>query len=212
MVFVELAIVAAIFVADWNGFVPVSKTPFLLVLGWISLRFRALRWKSVGLHLNRSWTWTLLLGLAFGIVIETFQLLVTEPVVAKLTGAKPDLSDFQALVGNIPLALVALALAWTLAAIGEELVYRGYLMNRMADLGRHSRAACIVSTIVVSLVFGFGHMDQGIGGQVVESFSGLWLALLYLGTGRNLAVPIVAHGVVDTIDIVLIYFDCFPGM
>jgi membrane protease YdiL (CAAX protease family) len=35
---------------------------------------------------------------------------------------------------------------------------------------------------------------------------------MYLRTGRNLSVPIIAHGVCDTIDMVLIFFGKFPGM
>ncbi len=45
-----------------------------------------------------------------------------------------------------------------------------------------------------------------------EGIAGVLLGLIYLGTGRNLAVPIVAHGVQDTIDMVLIFFGKFPGM
>jgi membrane protease YdiL (CAAX protease family) len=41
---------------------------------------------------------------------------------------------------------------------------------------------------------------------------GLLLGLIYLRTGRNLAVPIIAHGVSDTIDFVLIFFGKYPGL
>jgi membrane protease YdiL (CAAX protease family) len=55
-------------------------------------------------------------------------------------------------------------------------------------------------------------MDQGPSGQVVESIAGALLALLYLATGRNLAVAIVAHGAIDTIDVGMIYLGVYPGM
>jgi len=35
---------------------------------------------------------------------------------------------------------------------------------------------------------------------------------MYLRTGNNLAVPIVAHGVCDTMDMVLIFSRKFPGI
>jgi uncharacterized protein len=41
---------------------------------------------------------------------------------------------------------------------------------------------------------------------------GLLLGVIYLGTKSNLAVPIVAHGVCDSIDFVLIFFGKYPGM
>jgi membrane protease YdiL (CAAX protease family) len=36
--------------------------------------------------------------------------------------------------------------------------------------------------------------------------------VIYLRTGRNLAVPIVAHGVQDSIDLILIFTGRYPGM
>jgi hypothetical protein len=39
----ELLVVALIFIADHRYLIPVSKTPFLLLLGWISLWVRKTR-------------------------------------------------------------------------------------------------------------------------------------------------------------------------
>jgi membrane protease YdiL (CAAX protease family) len=61
-------------------------------------------------------------------------------------------------------------------------------------------------------VFGLAHSSQGVTGIIDEGFMGLLLDLMYLGTDRNLAVLIVAHGVQDTIDAVLIYLGMYPGM
>lgn len=107
--------------------------------------------------------------------------------------------------GNVELLFIYGALAWILAAFGEEMVYRGYLMNQVADLIKNKRMAWAVSAIVISALFGFAHMDQGVTGMIDEGLMGMCLALLYLAFGRSLAVPIIAHGVADTIDIFLIF-------
>jgi membrane protease YdiL (CAAX protease family) len=39
---------------------------------------------------------------------------------------QPDLELFRAPSGNLKWTLLAIAGAWTLAAFGEEMVYRGY--------------------------------------------------------------------------------------
>jgi membrane protease YdiL (CAAX protease family) len=209
----ELTLVVLIHVAHCLNFVPFSKIPFLLVVGWISVRLRGRRWRDVGLQWDRRrWATTLLLGIVAGACLEAFQLFVSTPALAGLTGKQPDLAQYQILVGNAKLALVGIALAWVLAAFGEELVYRGYLMNRVAELGRNTRGAWLVSLLLISALFGFGHCHQGLTGVLEEGFAGLLLGLLYFATGRNLSVPIVAHGVEDTIDVVLLYFGCFPGM
>jgi uncharacterized protein len=90
-------------------------------------------------------------------------------------------------------------------------VYRGYMMNRVADLGGGTRIAWIVSLVLISALFGFSPYQQGLTGVVEEGSDGLILGLLYLGCRKNLAVPIVAHGVCDTIDIVLLFFGKYPG-
>jgi len=209
---VEFAIVGLIFFADHKHLIPLSKTPFLLLLGWISLRLRKVTWRSIGFTRNQSWARTLARGVAAGIFMEAFELLVSQPFLVRLTGKQPDLSDFRHLPGNVPLALIGFALVWTLAAFGEELVWRGYLMNRVADLGRHTKRAWACSLILVNTVFGFAHGYQGVTGVLDEGLMGVLLGALYLLTGCNLAVPVVAHGVQDTIDLLLIFFGKYPGM
>ena len=121
-------------------------------------------------------------------------------------------ADFADLVGNVKLLLIYLALVWVLGALGEELVYRGYLMNRIAGLFRNTRAAWTVSLVAVSVAFGCAHLDQGSTGMVENILNGLLLGGLYLACGRNLAVPVIAHAFSDTLDFLLIYLGKYPGM
>lgn len=212
LAFAEFAVVALIFLADKKHLIPVSKTPFLLMLGWISLRVRGLGWRDVGLTRNRSWPLTLAFGVGAGLLMEGFELFVSQPLLIRITGRQPDFSDFQAIHGKLKLLLLFIALAWTLAAFGEEMVWRGYLMNRVADLGKRTRVAWTISLVVVNLVFGSAHSYQGITGIIDEGLMGVLLGLMYLGAGCNLFVPIIAHGVADTVDMLLIFFGKYPGI
>ncbi len=209
---VEFVVVALIFVADWQGLVPFSKTPFILLFAWLSLRLRGVSWQDLGLKRYRSWGMTVALGIAGGVAIEAFELFIGQPLLVWITGKQPDLEDFRVLTGNLKMTLLALALAWTLAAFGEELVYRGYLLNRLADSGNRTRLAWFCSLIASSVVFALAHTYQGITGIVEAGIDGFFLALMYLRTGRNLSVPIVAHGIQDTVDVFLIYLGKYPGM
>jgi CAAX protease family protein len=209
---VELGLVALLFVADKYHLVPLSKTPFLLLLAWASLRVRGMSWRDIGLARNRNWSATLVMGIGAGLGLELFQLYVTQPLLVSLIGKPPDLSDFRSVTGNVKLTLLLLAASWTLAALGEELAWRGYLMNRVADLAGNARYRWIVSLLIVSVAFGLSHTDQGVTGQIVESVAGAMLGGLYLATRRSLAVPILAHGAADTLDFVLIFLGKYPGM
>jgi hypothetical protein len=212
LAFLEFLTVALIFYADYRHLIPFSKTPELLLLGWISLRVRSLRWRDVGLTRYRSWPATIAIGVVLGVLTESFQLLITQPVLTKLIGRQPDLELFRILTGNIKMTLLFIALSWSLAAFGEELFWRGYLMNRVADVGGRTRTAWIVSLVIVNVAFGVAHGYQGLTGLIEEGMSGLFLGLMYLGTGKNLSVPIIAHGLADTIDMILIFSGKFPGM
>jgi membrane protease YdiL (CAAX protease family) len=208
----ELAVVALLFWADFRHLIFFSKTPYLLLVGWFSLWVRKLRWRDVGLSRFRNWKTTLGLGIAAGLLLEGFELFVSQPVLVRWLGKQPDLEDFRPLMGNLKLTLIFVALAWTVAAFGEEMVYRGYLMNRVADLFHRTRRAWIISLIVVHVAFALAHAYQGWTGVLDEGLMGLLLAVIYLRTGRNLAVPIIAHGIGDSIDFVLMFLGKYPGM
>lgn len=212
LVLTEFAVVAGLFVADVYHHIFLSKTPYLFLLGWASLRLRGLRWKEIGFTSPKNWGRAILWGVAVGIGMELLELFVTQPLLARTLGKMPDLSDFADMVGNLKIFLIYLVLVWTLGVLGEEIVYRGYLMNRVAGVLRESKAAWISSLIVVSVVFGCGHLDQGATGMIENILNGLMLGGLYLACGRNLAVPVIAHAFTDTADFVLIYLGKYPGM
>ncbi len=209
---IEFILIVAVYVARQQHLLKVSATPYLFLLGWISLRLRGVRWKQIGFTQYRTWATTLKLGITYGVGLELFDLFGKQPLLTRVLGKPPDLSGFPAVRGNLQYALLIVVVIWVLAAFGEELVYRGYLMNRVADLGRGTRTAWIVSLLLISGLFGFSHYDQGLTGILEEGSDGLILGLVYLLYRRNLAIPIVAHGVCDTIDIALLFLGKYPGM
>lgn len=209
---IEFVLVVAIYVARQHHFLKVSATPYLFVLGWISLRLRRVQWKQIGFTRYRTWATTILLGTAYGVGLELVDLFAKQPLLSRLLGKPPDLSGFPDVRGNLKYALLIVTVIWVLAAFGEELVYRGYLMNRVAGIGHGTNKAWIVSLLLTSALFGFSHYDQGLTGIIEEGSDGLILGLIYLVHRQNLAVPIVAHGVCDTIDIALLFLGKYPGM
>src|SRR5580700_442298 len=88
----ELVIVALIFVADFRHLIFFSKTPYLLLFAWISLWVRKLRWRDIGLTRFRNWKTTLGLGIAGGLLLEGFQLFVSQPILVRLLGKQRVLS------------------------------------------------------------------------------------------------------------------------
>jgi membrane protease YdiL (CAAX protease family) len=206
----ELAAFAAIFWFD--EWLPVSKTPFFFAVAWISLRLRGMTWHSLGFAAPPSWPLALALGAAAGVAMWALEFFVTQELLVALTGVYPDLHEFDALVGNLPLLLVLLAANLVLAAIGEELVWRGFALPRVAALLGGSRCAWAASLVLVNAAFGLAHLYQGVTGVVETTLAGVLLGALYLASGRNLIAPMAAHFVSNTIDLTVIYLGRYPGV
>jgi membrane protease YdiL (CAAX protease family) len=212
IIWLEFALFSAVYIADWKHHILLSKVPYLFLLGWLSLRLRGMRWRDVGLGLYEGWGRSLLIGILSGVGIEIMELFCTQPLLAHLTGQMPDLSAFDRVTGNVKWLLISLAFTWTLFALGEEFVFRGYLMNRIADLVGRTRSGWGVALVLASAIFGLSHFMQGITGVSENLIDGVVLGALYLKCGRKLAVPIIAHGVTDTVDFLLIFFHHYPGL
>jgi membrane protease YdiL (CAAX protease family) len=108
--------------------------------------------------------------------------------------------------GNIKVALLWLLIIWTFAAFGEETSYRGYLTLRAADVGARSTAAYWLATVLVSVLFGYGHYYKGPMGILDSSVAGFILGSAYLLAGRNLWAPVLAHGFIDTVGVIAAFF------
>jgi CAAX protease family protein len=208
----ELFLVAAIFWADAAGFIPVSKTPFLLAVAWASLRLRGLRWRDVGLCLPARWPRLVAVGVGWGVAMWLLEFYVTMPVLDRLLGYGTDLSTFDEVAGNAGVLAIYLSASWLLAAFGEEMVWRGYALPRLAELIGGGTRGWVLALVVVNAAFGLAHLYQGWNGVIQAAVGGALLGVLYLASGRNLVAPIVAHGLGNSLDFILMYLGLYPGV
>lgn len=208
----ELALFALVFWGDKAGFVPVSNTPFLLLIAWTSLIIRRRTWKAAGLSFDARWLRLAGIGVGAGLVFWAFEYFVETPLFRVWFGVHPDLSDFSGIVGNLPALLFILLLNLILAGFGEEMVWRGYAVSRAAEVFGDGRLAWVAAIVSVNVAFGLAHAYQGEAGVTQAAVSGALLAVLYLATGRNLVAPIVAHVTANTCDFVLIYLGVHVGL
>lgn len=208
----EIAVFVAVVVADAYGLVPITQTIFLLPLIWVMLRLRGERWSAIGFKRPNNFGWSIFVGVLAGVLMELFAVYVTTPLISTFFGVEPDYSELKEIRGNLILLFIFLGLSWTLAAFGEEICFRGFLMKRVAQLFGESRVGWVAALVLSSALFGWGHTEQGVSGWIQEGLSGLILGILFLSAKRNLVVPIVAHGVSNTLAFVLIYFGRYPGL
>lgn len=208
----ELIIALFILIAIELGWINQFFILGFVLFAWLSLSLRGKGWGDFGLRKPESWKRTVLLAFLVGIIFQALSLYAIEPVLGKITGDIPDVSVFRPLVGNVPQLLFFLLISWTFAAFIEEMIYRGYLMHRIADLFNRNKTGWIVGLILSNFIFGFGHMYQGMSGMISTGISGLVFAGLYFVTNRNLWAAILAHGIYDTIGFLMIFFGVYPGI
>jgi membrane protease YdiL (CAAX protease family) len=91
------------------------------------------------------------------------------------------------------------------SSFGEEVIYRAFIINRVAEMGAGARRAWWAAVAVSAVVFGLVHFDWGPMGIVQTAFMGLALGIAYLRVRRRLWVLILAHAYMDTILLVQMY-------
>jgi membrane protease YdiL (CAAX protease family) len=208
LILAELVIVALVRFGVLLPFSPATIP--LLLLGSLSLWLRKSGWREIGLGRPASWRRTILTGVGIFLPWSALDWWVVIPLVQRITGQSIDLSEFASVRGNLGALLFWVALSWTLAAFGEEMVWRGYLLNRLADLLGRSRAGWVLSLIVMGLLFGWGHNYQGSAGLLLNIYDGLVFGVLYLASGRNLWLAVIEHGLGNTLGFVLVYLGLYP--
>ena len=176
----------------------------LAVMAAVSLLVRRARWSSLGFHRPEDPRLVVKM-LAFAAVWSLFQLAVTMPIANHVSGERQDLDDFADLEGDLGMLLGMLVLGWTIAAVLEELAYRGYLQTRMRQLFGNSAPALVVTVLLSSVLFGRVHSEQGLIGMAVVTLDGIaWSMLRY--RYRTLWASVLAHGFNNTIGFVTFYF------
>jgi membrane protease YdiL (CAAX protease family) len=195
---VGIAAVLAILLIGNDFFLPIGAP---LVLVWV-LRSHT-PWRELGFVRPKSWILTALAGIAFGIAFK----FLTKAVVMPLLGADPVNPAYHYLAGNraaLPRTIFSLIVA---AGFGEEVVYRGFLFERLRALfGRGPATNAIIITISAA-VFGSSHyFNQGITGVEHSVITGLVFGTMFVITGQ-IWILMFAHAAYDLTALAMIYLN-----
>ena len=183
-VLLDLAIPTLVILVLAGGSLVVRRT------GPATLGFRRLDRpaRTLGVVLGLTAGWTLV---QIGLVM---------PLLNRLTGTRQDLSGFDDLEGDVGLLVVLLVLSWTLAAVGEETAFRGYLPTRIVEAGGGAVAGVLGSSVLFALI----HTEQGLVGVLVTFLDALFLSYLCRRQG-GLWAAVLGHGLNNTIGLVAFF-------
>ena len=197
----NMAITGAGSIAMWCG----------IVVATIFLKRRGTGWRSLGLMMPtgvREWGVTLGLALLTVVSVIVFMAFILAPVSAYFGWvAPPEAPDrFVFLLGKPYLFFAYLVgVVWFGAALGEELLMRGFVLNRLADLFGQGRLGWTLAMLIHAIFFGLLHIYQGVPGMVGTGVVALIFAGIYLIGKRRLLPVIIGHGMINTISLTAYY-------
>ncbi len=211
------AILVIVFAESWVGSNPVARQAviwiaYVVMLSTVyaSLRIQSSNWSHIGVSFNFGGWRAIGVTLRQALIVficAAAAFAIGAIIMANIVGI-PEGADFQSyeyLQGNIGMLLLSLAGVYIVSSFGEEVLFRGYLMTRCAELFSGSKLGWRIAIAVSTIVFALIHYDWGISGIVQTGFMGFVLAYAYLRVKRNLWVNIIAHGMMDTILMVQLY-------
>lgn len=189
-----------------GGLINLAYIAAVAVAG-IILKARGTSWQENGLARPQKWSRTIVTALATIAVYLAVSILF-QLIVVSLAGAQAEIdqSRFNPVAGNVGVFLLMVLLSWTTIAFGEEMFFRAFIINRLGQLFQASRARWPLAALGSAAMFGFAHyLVEGPVGIITNGLLGLVLAAVYLRSGRNLWITIIAHALMNTLRFVLLF-------
>ena len=211
---VDLAILIAVMAAlnvitlritePYAGPITASCTVALIA---VLLRQRGMRWRDLGMRRPSRLRW---LFVQVPVVLVAWR--AAAAGAAALAGQylpSPDTSArFGDLAGNLPATLWWIAIGWLIGGFAEEMIFRGFVLNRLEALLPRGAQGSVLAVLLQALLFGAAHAyNRGLFGLLVLGTVGAVLGTFYLVFHRNLWPLILAHGLGNTLGFVVRYLD-----
>lgn len=202
-----LAVIGASTAILLTGATPYAPAGLLVAFAIVlaSIWQRSSRWAAVGIFAPASWRRTIALALLVGLGLQLFSLIALAPLLKEL-GSKPlDLSQLEVLRHDPLLLALMLIYVWSFVAFVEEIVFRGFLLPRIAALVGPYPHGTFIGIASTAMLFGLAHSYQGAPGIFLTSVTGVALGALFVRSKLNLWAPILAHGMLDTAGLLIFY-------
>jgi membrane protease YdiL (CAAX protease family) len=194
-------IIGAGSIAMWAG----------IIIAIFFMKRRGLNLFSLGLRLpkgRREWIFNLALAFVGVIVVILFMVFILDPIITKLgLETPPESHDRFAFFLGKPILFFSyiVLVVWFGAALGEELLFRGFILNRLSDLFGTNKLGWSLALLLHAILFGTLHAYQGIPGIIGTAVVALIFGVIYLLAKRSFFPVILAHGIINTISLTAYY-------
>ncbi len=200
-----LAIIIIVSLSFLDKVIPPAGIPIAVISIFILFRWKKVSIKYLGLFKPKHWLKTILIGLVMGIFIQVFGIYILSPAKEWIGIVQETPAAYAAIEGNNTKLIIYLAVAWTTAGFGEELIYRSFFLGQFVSVFENIKNKWILSLIISSIIFGILHFNNGIDAIIGTTVTGFIIGLIYLKTGRNIWAAYVTHAVANTVGFLIIY-------
>lgn len=197
----------------WRFAGPISLTG-TLVLMTVYMRMRGESWRTMGLpRLESTREKLMVLPKALLTLVAFASCVAVVFLGAKALGIEfsdetpPGALDrFGSIHGNLPQLMLWIGIAWTTAAFGEEMFFRGFVITRLLNVFKDVRFAKFFAVLLAALFFGYVHFYyQGMRGFFITGAIGIAFGSMFLVFKRSLWPIILLHGAIDTLGFIATY-------
>jgi membrane protease YdiL (CAAX protease family) len=189
-------------------------TGALSLVGTLFFVLWLVRWRGqpvgvLGLRRPPTWWFVPAWGLAVFVVTVLLQVTLVPALAALLNLPPPDVTQYNALRGNLGLFVLAALGSMLTGGFIEEVVYRGLMVDRLTTIFGGGRRGRLMGALACGIPFGLIHFEWGLGGIFVTAVMGTTLGLMFLVTRRNLWPLVAAHASLDFILMLQAYLGMF---
>ena len=197
----QLELLGAGSIAMWSG----------IVVATLFMRRNGTGWREQGWGLprgRRQWASAMAFAVLSVVAVIVFMVFVLDPITTRLGLETPaDAPDRWTFFLGRPLVFLTylVVVVWIGAALGEELLMRGFVLNRLADMFGRNKAGWALAILVHAVIFGSLHAYQGLPGMIGTGVVALIFAFVYLLAKRRLFPLVLGHGLINTISLTAYY-------
>jgi membrane protease YdiL (CAAX protease family) len=197
---VSLLVLIVAFLLIYN---PWTKFPFTfcVIIAFVLLMaylqdgdFKSLNFKSIGLKEVK------IIVICY-LLLELSADFIFDPIINWACNETADYSAFSHIKGDTQSYFEWLLKMWISAAIGEELLFRGFVFTQLKRVIGDRK---IIIVILSAVLFCIPHLYQGIVGLLSTFVFGIAFALIYMKF-KNIWINIIVHGLIDTVFLTLSY-------
>lgn len=166
---------------------------------------RRRRWADLGFRRpQRLWAlpiWALAM-LAVFLIVQNGSVLVLRHYIDI---PPPELGRYDFLYQNAEALASMLGVVWLTASLPEELVYRGFVFDRLTRIFGAGPLSTFIVLLLQAAFFGLVHFHAGWGGVIITSTMGLVWGVFYILAGRNLWPLILGHYFTDAFGVISLF-------